>query len=279
MFIVLLLLFQSICLYCRRLVLKVHDKWINPTNVRLQIESTPISGKNPLRSGGNSGINNNNNTQNNNSSSRSTNNSRSYRRSTTRTDSSSTAGFLSAEGGGGDSCRFCANSPQGYCRHHFHLQELQLQQKHHQRTTRHWPLMTSMTSSLPSSLSLSVFSSNSKQEQREVRKLNRELKKYLKNRLCEKSLPTVQLKLPPTPSTYTNIINHQPSPPLSTYNVEGEFHCRASSNTTSDCGGVDKAVIDSSCSSCTGSYDNKGNQSTEAISYSSELTLPITINS
>lgn len=32
-----------------------------------------------------------------------------------------------------EACRFCAHSPQGYCRHHFHLQELQL---HKQRGTR-----------------------------------------------------------------------------------------------------------------------------------------------
>ncbi|KAL5279416.1 hypothetical protein ACFFRR_003805 [Megaselia abdita] len=66
MIVVLVIFFRSICLYFQELVLKVHDKWLNPQHGRLYINPNDLP------------------------------NSR---------DKVGT-------------CRFCANSPIGYCRHH-----------------------------------------------------------------------------------------------------------------------------------------------------------------
>lgn len=66
MIVVLVIFFRSICLYFQDLVLKVHDKWLNPQHGRLYINPNDLPN---LR------------------------------------DKVGT-------------CRFCANSPIGYCRHH-----------------------------------------------------------------------------------------------------------------------------------------------------------------
>lgn len=66
MIVVLVLFFRSICLYFQELVLKVHDKWLNPQHGRLYINPNDLP------------------------------------------NSRDKVG----------ACRFCANSPLGYCRHH-----------------------------------------------------------------------------------------------------------------------------------------------------------------
>lgn len=66
MIVVLVIFFRSICLYFQDIVLKVHDKWLNPQHGRLYINPNDLP------------------------------------------NSRDKAG----------ACRFCANSPLGYCRHH-----------------------------------------------------------------------------------------------------------------------------------------------------------------
>lgn len=66
MIVVLVIFFRSICLYFQELVLKVHDKWLNPQHGRLYINPNDLP------------------------------------------NSRDKAG----------ACRFCANSPLGFCRHH-----------------------------------------------------------------------------------------------------------------------------------------------------------------
>lgn len=66
MIVVLVIFFRSICLYFQDLVLKVHDKWLNPQHGRLYINPNDLP------------------------------------------NSRDKVG----------ACRFCANSPIGYCRHH-----------------------------------------------------------------------------------------------------------------------------------------------------------------
>ncbi|EDV32204.1 uncharacterized protein Dana_GF15712 [Drosophila ananassae] len=112
MIIVLLLLFQSLCLYCQRLVLYVHDRCF-PKNVRLlqEVAETVGDRKAPQRL----------------AEQQLEQLKRSQKRRILEP-------VLPLVGGlNSEACRFCAHSPQGYCRHHFHLQELQL---HKQRGTR-----------------------------------------------------------------------------------------------------------------------------------------------
>ncbi|KAH8287827.1 hypothetical protein KR018_001154 [Drosophila ironensis] len=105
MIIVLLLLFQSLCLYCQRLVLYVHDRCF-PKNVRLlqEVAETVGDRKAPQRL----------------AEQQLEQLKRSQKRRILEP-------VLPLVGGlNSEACRFCAHSPQGYCRHHFHLQELQL---------------------------------------------------------------------------------------------------------------------------------------------------------
>lgn len=131
MIIVLLAFFQSICLFCQRLILHIHDRWINPKNTRIQQEvaETPAALRQQLLQ----------NIQN------KPTEKRPRRR-------------LSTE------CRFCLALPQGYCRHHLHLQELQLQK---QQQRRYW---------------IPFNETDPLQEYRNCRKINREIRRHLKNR-------------------------------------------------------------------------------------------------
>ncbi|XP_039494021.1 uncharacterized protein LOC120453395 [Drosophila santomea] len=131
MIIVLLLLFQSLCLYCQRLVLYVHDRCF-PKNVRLlqEVAETVGDRKAPQRL----------------AEQQLEQQKRSQKRRILEP-------ILPLVGGlNSEACRFCAHSPQGYCRHHFHLQELQL---HKQRGSR------------------------GEQDFRQIRRIKRELKRSL----------------------------------------------------------------------------------------------------
>ncbi|XP_061392344.1 uncharacterized protein LOC133327823 [Musca vetustissima] len=151
MIIVLLLFFKSICLYCQRLVLHIHDRWINPKNVRLIKEAAEAKGSKFLLE-----------------------DYRQSRKSKRRrhtggshtasgyTPSTAASTVLSSLGTRAENCRFCANTPQGYCRHHFHLQELQV---HKQQQSIWCPLSGGL-------LNRSV-------EYKQLRKIKRELKRTL----------------------------------------------------------------------------------------------------
>ncbi|EDX15349.1 uncharacterized protein LOC27206201 [Drosophila simulans] len=131
MIIVLLLLFQSLCLYCQRLVLYVHDRCF-PRNVRLlqEVAETVGDRKAPQRL----------------AEQQLEQQKRSQKRRILEP-------ILPLVGGlNSEACRFCAHSPQGYCRHHFHLQELQL---HRQR------------------------GSGGEQDFRQIRRIKRELKRTI----------------------------------------------------------------------------------------------------
>ncbi|XP_030383377.1 putative cyclin-dependent serine/threonine-protein kinase DDB_G0272797/DDB_G0274007 [Scaptodrosophila lebanonensis] len=151
MIIVLLLLFQSLCLYCQRLVLHVHDRWINRTNARLLAEvAETVGDRKALQH------------------LQEQQTEQAKRQSKERRLES----FLPLGAGVNlEACRFCANSPQGYCRHHFHLQELQVQ-KQQQRHQQWMPLGCS------NSGERSVG-----QEYRQLRRIKRELKRSLNQRL------------------------------------------------------------------------------------------------
>ncbi|BFF94758.1 uncharacterized protein DMAD_12304 [Drosophila madeirensis] len=110
MIIVLLLLFQSLCLYCQRLVLHIHDRCF-PRNVRLLQEVAETVGDRKAQQ-------------------------HLDQQQLEQTKRSQKRRILEpilplGAGVNSEACRFCAHSPQGYCRHHFHLQELQLQQQLH----------------------------------------------------------------------------------------------------------------------------------------------------
>ncbi|KAH8353444.1 hypothetical protein KR084_011035 [Drosophila pseudotakahashii] len=131
MIIVLLLLFQSLCRYCQRLVLYVHDRCF-PRNVRLlqEVAETVGDRKAPQRL----------------AEQQLEQQKRSQKRRILEP-------ILPLVGGANsEACRFCAHSPQGYCRHHFHLQELQL---HRQR------------------------GSGGEQDFRQIRRIKRELKRTI----------------------------------------------------------------------------------------------------
>lgn len=111
MFIVLLLFFKSICLYCQRLVLHVHDRWINPKNVRILKEAAEANGSKFHID-----------------EYREVKKKRRFASGSTAAASSATSA-LNTLAGSNNNCTFCANTPQGYCRHHFHLRELQVQKQ------------------------------------------------------------------------------------------------------------------------------------------------------
>lgn len=124
MLIVLLLYFKSICLYFQQLVLHVHDHWINPKNVRLLTEST----RSPR--GGSKLFHQHQSHQQHhiNGSSHVLSSSKSTKRKPIRQTYLNSSNSI-------ENCRFCANIPQGYCRHHFHLQELRVKaQQFHSAT-------------------------------------------------------------------------------------------------------------------------------------------------
>uniref|UniRef100_A0A0A1XRR0 Uncharacterized protein n=1 Tax=Zeugodacus cucurbitae TaxID=28588 RepID=A0A0A1XRR0_ZEUCU len=173
MIIVLLLLFQSLCLYCQRLVLHVHDRWINPKNSRLLKEAAETSSaatrKLLLEQYHAGGLETNKQP---------------------RKRNNLTACGGEPDGPGGilaEACRFCANSPQGYCRHHFHLQELEFQKVHKQQlqqsagypTTQSQPRFWQPLCGGSSSTTLE----HTWAQRRQQRKVSRELKRNLKNRL------------------------------------------------------------------------------------------------
>lgn len=101
MIIVLLLLFQSLCLYCQRLVLCIHDRCF-PRNARLLQEvAETVGDRKALQH------------------LELLEQEQHKRRQKRRT----LEPILPlGVGASQEACRFCAHSPQGYCRHHFHLQ-------------------------------------------------------------------------------------------------------------------------------------------------------------
>ncbi|EDW78172.1 uncharacterized protein Dwil_GK24857 [Drosophila willistoni] len=106
MIIVLLLLFQSLCLYCQRLVLHIHDRCF-PRNVRLLQEVAETVGDRKAQQHLEQ---------------------QEIEQHKRRQKRRILEPILPLGAGANlEACRFCAHSPQGYCRHHFHLQELQLQ--------------------------------------------------------------------------------------------------------------------------------------------------------
>ncbi|XP_013107697.1 uncharacterized protein LOC106087257 [Stomoxys calcitrans] len=208
MIIVLLLFFKSICLYCQRLVLHIHDRWINPKNVRLLKEAAEAKGAKFL-------IDDYRQTK--------KSKKRRYTTGTATTSpaatstspaSSSASSLLSSLGNRAESCRFCANTPQGYCRHHFHLQELQVH-KQQQQSSNWCPLGGGF-------LSRNV-------EYKQLRKIKRELKRTLQQR----SLAAEQHKNTngsyQTPQTQPQ----PPPPPPPLYEAINGVHSPASSNTSS----------------------------------------------
>ncbi|KAH8409447.1 hypothetical protein KR222_005499 [Zaprionus bogoriensis] len=101
MIIVLLLLFQSLCLYCQRLVLRIHDRCF-PRNARLLQEvAETVGDRKALQHLQLLEL-------------------EQHKR---RQKRRSLEPILPLGAGASlEACRFCAHSPQGYCRHHFHLQ-------------------------------------------------------------------------------------------------------------------------------------------------------------
>lgn len=101
MIIVLLLLFQSLCLYCQRLVLCIHDRCF-PRNARvLQEVAETVGDRKALHHLELLELEQH------------------KRRQKRRTlEPILPLGVEASQ----EACRFCAHSPQGYCRHHFHLQ-------------------------------------------------------------------------------------------------------------------------------------------------------------
>ncbi|XP_014100692.2 uncharacterized protein [Bactrocera oleae] len=173
MIIVLLLLFQSLCLYCQRLVLYIHDRWINPKNSRLLKEAAETSSaatRKLLLEQYHTGCLETN------------------KQPRKRNNLSTCSG--EPDGAGGilaEACRFCANSPQGYCCHHFHLQKLEIQKAHKKQIQqssgylsienrpRFWqPLCGGSTS---------TTLEETWAQRRQQRKVSRELRQNLKNRL------------------------------------------------------------------------------------------------
>ncbi|XP_053959970.1 uncharacterized protein LOC128864372 [Anastrepha ludens] len=191
MIIVLLLLFQSLCLYCQRLVLRIHDRWINPKNSRLLKEADETSSaatrKLLLQQYHTGGLEPSKQTR--------------KRTTTSACDEPYGACGILAE-----ACRFCANSPQGYCRHHFHLQELELQkaQKAQHPQDGH-PLQSQYRPRFWQPLcggSSSTALDHTWAQRRHQRKVNRELKRNLKNRLCATTLQQQQQQQHPMQKQY-----------------------------------------------------------------------------
>ncbi|XP_065357130.1 uncharacterized protein LOC135951410 [Calliphora vicina] len=188
MIIVLLLFFKSICLYCQRLVLHVHDRWINPKNVRLLREAAEANGSKfqieEYRQSKKS----------------------KRRRCTANNSASGNFSPLSNSLADNDSCRFCANTPQGYCRHHFHLQELHVQKQ--QRQQKFWCPLSGV-----------VGGPNRSTEFRQLRKIKRDLKRNIQQQQQHNSTKAQTVIY--ERSTYTTTTNSypppSPSPPSSTY--------------------------------------------------------------
>lgn len=199
MIIVLLLLFQSLCLYCQRLVLHIHDRWINPKNSRLLKEAAETSSaatrKSLLEQYHTGGLEAN-------------------KQPRKRNNLSTCGGELDSAGGIlAEACRFCANSPQGYCRHHFHLHELELQKAHKQQIrqstgylstqcrTRFWqPLCGGSTS---------TSLEHTWAQRRQQRKVSRELKRNLKNRLSVTSSQQYQTQQQKQQEQQQNLMRKQ----------------------------------------------------------------------
>lgn len=158
MIIVLLLFFKSICLYCQRLVLYVHDRWVNPKNVRLLKEAAEAKGSKFLVD-----------------EYRQAKKSKKRRYATTST-ATTTNALAESEG-----CRFCANTPQGYCRHHFHLQELHIQKQ--QRQQKFWCPLSGVVNR----------DTNRCKEYRQLRKIKRELKQNIQQHQQLKTAKTSKI--------------------------------------------------------------------------------------
>ncbi|XP_067623042.1 uncharacterized protein [Eurosta solidaginis] len=178
MIIVLLLFFTSLCVYCQRLVLYVHDRWINPKNSRLLKEADETSSaatRKLLLEQYHTGSCVANKKQ---------NRKRNSKINACEEEERSGVGGILAE-----ACRFCANSPQGYCRHHFHLQELELQKVQKQQQghlqTQNWPRFwqTRFWETFCCGSQTSDWEYTTKAQRRQQRKESRELRRNLKNRL------------------------------------------------------------------------------------------------
>lgn len=184
MIIVLLLFFKSICLYCQRLVLHIHDRWINPKNVRLLKEAAEAKGtKFQIEEY------------------RQIKKSKKRRYATSSSASahhhytSSANSPLSSSLADVENCRFCANTPQGYCRHHFHLQELQVQKQ--QRQQKFWCPLSGVIAG----------STNRSTEYRQLRKIKRELKRNIQQ---QQQLKSAKAQIYEYPTS-------TPSPPSTCY--------------------------------------------------------------
>ncbi|KAM7352081.1 uncharacterized protein ACRADG_004722 [Cochliomyia hominivorax] len=191
MIIVLLLFFKSICLYCQRLVLHIHDRWINPKNVRLLKEAAEAKGsKFQIEEY------------------RQIKKTKKRRYATNSAASahhhSSYSSPLSSTLADSENCRFCANTPQGYCRHHFHLQELQVQKQ--QRQQKFWCPLSGVV----------LGSSNSSTEYRQLRKIKRELKRNIQQQQQLKSTKAATI-LYEDSSPYPSQPLVTASPPSSNY--------------------------------------------------------------
>ncbi|EDW03879.1 putative cyclin-dependent serine/threonine-protein kinase DDB_G0272797/DDB_G0274007 [Drosophila grimshawi] len=179
MIIVLLLLFQSLCLYCQRLVLHIHDRCF-PRNARLLQEVAETVGDRKAHQ----------------------HLEHLELEQIKRRQKRRILEPILPLGVGVnlEACRFCAHSPQGYCRHHFHLQlhtnggaeqdykqlrrnrrqlkrslEQQQQQHHHLLPRSTYPLNYSYQSRSTSSLSSGYASlSPSQEEQLEEQLLEEE---------------------------------------------------------------------------------------------------------
>ncbi|XP_037809996.1 uncharacterized protein LOC119602503 [Lucilia sericata] len=196
MIIVLLLFFKSICLYCQRLVLHIHDRWINPKNVRLLKEAAEAKGSKfqieeyrQVK--------------------------KSKRRRYAASSASANISPLSNSLADSDNCRFCANTPQGYCRHHFHLQELQVQKQ--QRQQKFWCPLSGV-----------VNGSNRSTEYRQLRKIKRELKRNIQQQQQLKSSKAQTIIYEPTTYSTTNTYpppSSSPSDPTYQSNSLNSSYC------------------------------------------------------
>lgn len=221
MIIVLLLFFKSICLYCQRLVLHIHDRWINPKNVRLLKEAAEAKGakfhlddyrqtKKSKKRRYTAATTSNTTAPSNNSAT---------------TPSTRASSVLSSLGNRAESCRFCANTPQGYCRHHFHLQELRV---HKQQQSIWCPLGGGFL--------------NRNVEYKQLRKIKRELKRTLQQQQREhqptKSTVTGTYQSVPIPSPTLYEVNIDNSPPNS-YQDSGYQSVSLSNSNSSQLSGQD----------------------------------------
>lgn len=153
MIIVLLLLFQSLCLYCQRLVLCIHDRCF-PRNARLLQEvAETVGDRKALQHLELLEL-------------------EQHKRRLKRRTLEPILPL--GVGASQEACRFCAHSPQGYCRHHFHLQV------HTRRPT------------------------GSEQDYKQLRRIRRELKRSLEQQKIQvparRSYPGYQVRVEQSPS-------------------------------------------------------------------------------